>query len=362
MRRLAYIVMTALTLASGPVAVPAAVAAPAANTISTEPSDYLIGAWALYRSRFVTPEGRVVDDDNGSISHSESQGYGMVLAVAADDREGFDLIWRWTDQELFIRPDGLAAWKWDPAATPRVGDTNNATDGDMLIAWALLRAAERWHLPDLRLRARTITDAMVEHAIAEHKGRRILMPAVSGFGAGDQPDGPVVNLSYWVFPAIAELATISPALAAADLERSGLHLAREARFGRSELPTDWIALAGGEPAPARSFPPTFSYNAIRVPLYLAWRGNEDPRLLQPYLDRWTGEGPGVPDTVDVVNDLTVDRLSAPGYLAISDLVACALHGTPARERTRNFAPTTYYPSTLHLLSLMALAERYPRCL
>ena len=37
--------------------------------------------WAAYRDRFVLADGRVVDDGNGGISHSEGQGYGLLLAV-----------------------------------------------------------------------------------------------------------------------------------------------------------------------------------------------------------------------------------------------------------------------------------------
>ena len=43
-------------------------------------------AWRAYKARFVTAQGRVVDTANGLVSHSEGQGYGMLLAVAADDR------------------------------------------------------------------------------------------------------------------------------------------------------------------------------------------------------------------------------------------------------------------------------------
>ncbi|WP_062016979.1 glycosyl hydrolase family 8 [Aureimonas sp. AU4] len=337
-------------------------AAPDRPALSVEAGDYLLGGWELYSSRFVTPEGRVVDDDNGSISHSEGQGYGMLLAVAAGDRDRFQRIWTWTEQELFVRDDDLAAWRWDPNATPRVTDRNDATDGDILIAWALLRAAERWGEAEWRHRARSIADAVAERATQAAGKLTILMPGVTGFSAGEQPDGPVVNLSYWVFPAIEQLETISPSLAEAKLRESGLELARLARFGRDALPTDWISLAARKPAPAKSFAPVFGYNAVRVPLYLAWEGEAGRALLEPYLDAWAGENGAGPHVVDVENDLRADRLDAPGYEAISDLVACALTQRPASDRTRNFVPTTYYPSTLHLLSLMAFAERYPRCL
>ena len=100
--------------------------------------------WEAYRSRFVEDSGRVVDTANGNISHSEGQGYGLLLALAASDRRSFEQIWSFTFTELLIRDDGLAVWKWDPAAKPRVTDRNNATDGDLLIAYALAKAGEVW--------------------------------------------------------------------------------------------------------------------------------------------------------------------------------------------------------------------------
>jgi endoglucanase len=336
---------------------PAAAASPA--PVAIQPVDYLVGGWELYRSRFVTEEGRVVDDDNGSISHSEGQGYGMLLAVAAGDRASFETLWNWTDQELFIRKDGLAAWRWTPEAQPRVTDTNDATDGDLLIAWALLRAAEKWNVPEWRVAAAKIADALARLAVKTVGGHRVLMPAVAGFDAGEQPDGPVVNLSYWIFPAIDELSTISPALAKAKLSESGLRLARAARFGESGLPSDWISLAAKTPAPARSFPATFGWNAVRIPLYIAWGPRDQRDLLDAYRESW---GDGGPKVVDLSSGVVLDPLPAPGYAAIKDLVACSLDGRRVSDATRNFEPTTYYPSTLHLLSLLVLAERYPRCL
>ena len=41
--------------------------------------------WEAYKKRFVSPDGRVVDFLQGQISHSEGQGYGLLLAVLQDD-------------------------------------------------------------------------------------------------------------------------------------------------------------------------------------------------------------------------------------------------------------------------------------
>jgi endoglucanase len=121
------------------------------QSLSVQPLN-LVGSispadWEAYRSRFVEDNGRVVDTANGNISHSEGQGYGLLLALAAADRRSFEQIWTFTFTELLIRDDGLAVWKWDPASKPRVTDRNNASDGDILIAYALAKAGTAWQEP-----------------------------------------------------------------------------------------------------------------------------------------------------------------------------------------------------------------------
>ena len=76
------------------------------------------GLWMAYKAAFVSDGGRVVDNANGNVSHSEGQGYGMLLAVAADDRETFDESGDWTRSQLMLRDDGLAAWRWGPMRAP----------------------------------------------------------------------------------------------------------------------------------------------------------------------------------------------------------------------------------------------------
>src|SRR5215217_6420796 len=105
-------------------------------------SNWLETAWSAYKKRFVRA-GRVIDDVN-RISHSEGQGYAMLIAAKAGDRAGFEELWQWTKRELYIDSSGLAAWKWDDRSFPNVTDKNNASDGDILIAWGLIEAADRW--------------------------------------------------------------------------------------------------------------------------------------------------------------------------------------------------------------------------
>ena len=61
-----------------------------------------------------------------------------------NDRAAFERIWAWTRANLMVRDDQLIAWRWEPGQRPAVSDMNNASDGDILIAWALAEAAELW--------------------------------------------------------------------------------------------------------------------------------------------------------------------------------------------------------------------------
>src|ERR1700726_973301 len=139
-------------------------------------ADWVMDAWRTYQSKFISPEGRVIDDANGGISHSEGQGYGMLIAVRAGDRAGFDRLWTWTRANLELRGDYLAAWRWDPAHEPHVADRNNATDGDLLIAWALADAGAKWRVPAYTDAARGIADAVGSRAIIPSRFGPLLLP------------------------------------------------------------------------------------------------------------------------------------------------------------------------------------------
>ncbi len=327
---------------------------------AAQPGSVYPEEWAAYENHFVTPEGRVVDTANGGISHSEGQGYGMLLAVLANDRLGFDQIWSFTQQELMVRDDGLLAWKWDPAAVPHITDENNASDGDLLVAYALALGGQTWNAPELLDAARDLANALGRAASTRWRGRDILLPAAFGFRREDQDDGPVVNLSYWVFEAFPLLARVAPETDWESIAMNGRRLVNEARFGASGLPTDWISLRHGAPAPAAEFPPEFGYNAIRIPLYLLRAGTREPALLSHFV--WPLADENTAATVQVETGHAVDRLAEPGYRLIGEAVNCVLSQSPVDPSLQEFTPTSYYGSTLQLLALAYLRANASHCL
>ncbi|WP_230533049.1 glycosyl hydrolase family 8 [Microvirga roseola] len=324
------------------------------------PAGWLEAAWEAYKKHFVR-SGRVVDDVN-RISHSEGQGYAMLIAVKAGDRTGFDEIWRWTKQELFIDPSGLAAWQWKEQASPHVTDKNNATDGDILIAWALIEAGEKWKSAEYVDAARSILSALGRTVIAPNEAGPVLLPGRLGFSVEDHSDGQVLNLSYWVFPAFERLRGLAPEIDWAGVQASGLRLLRESRFGPMRLPSDWIAVGSAPPAPAKSFPPRFSYNAIRIPLYLAWAKIEQPDLLRPFAGLWNEKLNLGPFEIELPSGSALDTLGGVGFKAVVATAKCALARQKLHASLRIIEPGAYYPTTLHILSLIALQERYPECL
>lgn len=307
--------------------------------------------WQLYRNRFVTADGRVRDTANGGISHSEGQGYAMLLAVAHGDPVTFARLWRWTRDHLQVRADHLFAWKWDPA-TGDTPDPNSATDGDLLIALALARAADRWGLPEHRAAARAIARDVLGQAVRRVGQWTVLLPGPDGF-VHDQVV--TVNLSYWMFPALHELASVAPSPLWQRLTASGIALLRAARFGVWHLPPDWLAL--DQPLrPAPRHPAVFGYNAVRVPLHLVWSGLADPELLRPHLDFADDHDGRPPATIDLVDDTPGAEPASAGVLAILALTRWAVDGTPPRWPRLDVA-ADYYSASLLMLSKLAHLER-----
>ncbi|MEN2979438.1 glycosyl hydrolase family 8 [Tistrella bauzanensis] len=329
-----------------------------------------VALWEDWRRRFLTVDGRVLDTGNGGISHSEGQGYGMLLAARIGDRASFARIWSWTYTTLFVRDDGMMAWRYDPKATPPITDRNSASDGDILVAWALAEAGRRWSDADYTDAAASLAAAIRETVIVEHGGRLMVLPGQEGFR---RDAGLVVNPAYWVLPAFPVLATVDADGAAVWTRLAGETPAVMAavRFGDPSLPPEWVVADadGGFALPQDpDFAATFGYNAVRVPLYLAWAGVTDPALpIYAELDRlWpAGAVRGIdrPQVVALPEGVVRERGRDAGFRAVAGLVACIVHDARLPDDVTAVDDTaSYYAASLMLMVRMAAAERKPACL
>lgn len=310
--------------------------------------------WALFKDRFIAPEGRVIDTGNQGVTHSEGQGFALRLSLAYDDRATFERVWDWTRANLYVRGDELAAWRWRPNAEPAIDDPNNATDGDLFIAWSLFLAAERWQDPALRARAQAIAGAIRNTLIRETGLGPVLLPGAVGF---EREDGLILNPSYWVFPALQDLARLEPDQPVwGELIQSGLRLLERARFGRWGLPPDWIAFKDDALSLPPDFAPRFGYEAIRVPLYLVWGGLGDERSLKPFLEYWEQTGPMHPAWVDLIADTFAPYPAKSGTRSVLALAAFVAPQASARAlRLPDLASEEdYYSAALGLLMEVAL--------
>ncbi len=319
----------------------------------TKPSEADRKEWALFKAQAMTNDGRIVDNGNHGESHSEGQGVGMLFAVAFDDHAAFDELHTWTKRNL-LRSDGLHAWRYLPNTPNPVSDPNNATDGDIYIAAALQRAARRWNRPDYAVAAARTAQAIHDKLLVPVGDRLLLLPASFGF---EHDDRVVLNLSYYIFPMLAELNGAYPSADWERVRRDGVALIEKARFGRWSLPSDWVDVskAGGAVTLAKTFPPRFSWDAVRVPLFLAWAG-EAPEVVQAASAFWSQNNNHAPAWVDLRSGAVADYAVCPGVQAIGAIAEQAGCKSKRVAKVPSVANDVYYSAALTLLSRMASAE------
>ncbi|WP_375261002.1 glycosyl hydrolase family 8 [Palleronia sp.] len=334
-----------------------------ATLVDAEPQDALRQAWEAWKTQHLDTNGRVVDRLQKDASHSEGQGYGMVLAERMNDPEAFEAMFRWAEQNLAVRPDALLAWRWLPDAPIPVPDTNNASDGDLFYAWALMGAAARFDRPEYMVRATAIArdlDALCVVDFPGHAGAYLFLPGASGF---ETENGFVINPSYYMLRAREELAQAAgtPRLAGAAANGDVL-LAEIARHG--PVP-DWLTVSSDGLHRPAEFSANSGYEALRVPLWMAWSGKFGHPVVtnaagSGFSTRTAGDG-AVATVIDYDSGEVLETSSDAGYRAIIALAACAGGAEPGSAMPPFDPGQSYYPATLHLFSYLAQLEMAPQC-
>ena len=202
-----------------------------------------------FLSTYVAPNGRVIRRDQGGDTVSEGQAYGMLLAVAMDDRSRFDSIWGWTRTNL-LQPDGLLASSWSGG---RVTSTKPATDADLDAAQALVLANERFGGSSYRRQGVALARAILDNETASTASSKL--PLV--LPAGTWARNPIVsNPSYFSPRAYADLAQADRDQRWRWLVTSSRAIVSQLAAGGRALPPDWatvgLAVATGSSAASGS--------------------------------------------------------------------------------------------------------------
>jgi len=330
---------------------------PCAPSHATRPQSAIAGEWGKFKGRFLRDDGRLVDTGNGGVSHSESQSYGLLLSASVDDPEGFRRILTWTRANLAIRPqDTLMAWRYRHGAVRPVDDLNNATDGDLMFAWACARAYDRWKKPEHLALARAIAQDILKVLSVTANGKRYLLPGSTGFFHGDRI---VLNPSYHVVPALRRMSELVPDRAWAEILAAGDEVVQRSRRGTWNLPPDWaqVGRAGGNPAPSTSNPQRFGYDAVRVPLNLVWGGDQGSEALRSIDGFWSGNPTRMPGWVDLRTGGFSPEPASDGHRAIAKLTSAALAGWQQTVSVGGVEKAyDYYSAALIMLVRLALSD------
>lgn len=323
----------------------------AAPASSSEADD-----WKHFAEHFISVDGRVIDPVQNGMSHSEGQGYGMLLAVQYQDKPLFDKLLQWTTDNLQVRRDALSAWGWGkrPNNEWSVIDYNNATDGDVLIAYALIRAGQKWDQKAYTQRAVAIVQSLRAHMAIKLSDRTFLLSGYYGFA---DAKGLVLNPSYQILSAYQAFADIDEQPFWEKIRQDAQYLLSEASRNSKNLPADWVlAEPGGNIKIYADKSTRFSYEAIRVILYLSWAKLPPPDGAKNVLDYYQKQG-RIPAWFDLTKNKIPNETASAGFYAIFARAAEQLGNTDlatrlreeAKQRLRN-EQNDYYSHSLYLLA------------
>ena len=237
-----------------------------------------------YNSKFVTTDGRVIDDQTGTTT-SEGQSYSLLRSVMTNNRFMFDKVLKWTVDTLQIHPkDNLFAWKYGTFnGQTKVLDQESATDGDLDIAYALMLAKEKWNDDKYLVQAKEIINDIWENRVKVYNGQHFLLPFSSTAKQGFE----ILNPSYFSPMYYREFAKVDPSHNWKQLTDDTYAVLNKINQNHVLYP-DWIKydVKTGQYSSAADYlknplADNFSFDGIRVMLRIGqdYQKNNDSRSL-----------------------------------------------------------------------------------
>lgn len=168
--------------------------------------------WEVFKSALIEASGRVVDRGAGGRTVSEGQAYALFFSLVANDRETFDRVLAWTEDNL---ADGdltarLPAWLWGQNTEGKWGvlDANPASDADLWMAYTLLEAGRLWQEQRYSAMGELLAERILREETADLPGLgTTLLPAPYGFVTAEDWR---LNPSYTPLPILQRLSQQFP--------------------------------------------------------------------------------------------------------------------------------------------------------
>jgi len=240
---------------------------------AAQPSPWQV-FWQNYTAHFISPQGRVIDYEEGGVTTSEAQSYALFFALVANDKTLFSQLLDWTQNNLAqgSLAEHLPAWRWGKRKNGSWGvlDKNSASDADLWMAYTLIQAGRLWQEPRYTALGDLLAKRIVMREVVTVPGIGVmLLPGKNGFYK--QPDTYVFNLSYLPLPVVDALGRDLPDGPWQQMARNLPTVIRD--ISPKGFVPDWVSYTVGKGFGSAPEGLAGSYNAIRV--YL-WAGMTNP--------------------------------------------------------------------------------------
>lgn len=243
-------------------------------------------SYNTYLEKFMTKDGRIMDFDRKNITTSEGQSYMLMRSVAMGNRNTFDLVYKWTKDNL-QRKDYLFAWLWgeNKDGEYKILDDNSASDADTDIAFSLLVAYHKWKDEKYLNYAKLIINSIWNNETKRIGDYLVLMPGV------EQTNSAIIEINpsyfspyaYKFFQKYDDKHDWSCLI-----DSSFYYLNKVMAKTKTGLPPNWFLIENGQIVLEDSERSDFSYDAVRVfqRAYLDYLRTGDKRDL-PILEKST---------------------------------------------------------------------------